>query len=113
MINFIISITGGVLDAVFHTKFIAFIFIGIGSIFGSITAINICKNHTFRCMLCDLDFKANWHKLRNNWRMPKRYRMYKELDTGTYERVNVQCPKCKCWNCAVKLDKKYIIKNKI
>ena len=66
------------------------------------------KNMTFSkkvfgCLICGHEFKPKWYKLwLGNWRYASKYREYKKIDTGEYEKIKYKCPACKSRECVIK-----------
>lgn len=60
-------------------------------------------NKTFECLVCGQNFKPKWYKLMfTQWRQPRKYRAYKELNSGTFEQLIYKCPECKNRECIAK-----------
>ena len=68
-----------------------------------ITRLKGFIHKTFECLICGQSFKPKWYKLMFfKWRVPLKYRAYKELETGTFEKLIYKCPKCKNRECVAK-----------
>jgi hypothetical protein len=78
--------------------------LGVSVIYDIIKRIKFSKR-TFECLMCEHNFKPKWHKLLfSDWRSPRKYRTYKELNGAECERVSMRCPECKICNCVIKSD---------